>query len=139
MLYYLLCDGSPTVTGLMACLVHDTSEQVGGDMPSPGKVFLGINVQLNDMETMLLRDNQLEFILTKKEKFHLKMADYLQGMLECVNERALGNRHAELPYGRWVGLLRAMCKEYTSHDRIPANVQEIYDAVQKLWEEAIGN
>lgn len=118
----------PALNLIMAALVHDTAEQVVGDVPSPTKKMLGSDVMFLRTEVKLLQDNCAEFLLTREEEHVLSIADKLAGMLECVQERALGNRNVELSFGRWAA--------YINNMTLTVNELAVYAVVQRLWKEA---
>lgn len=128
-LCYLLTE-FPTMQLIMAALVHDTAEQVGGDVPSPTKRLLGFdNEMYTELETMLLKDNGMHFVLSAEEQQVLSVADKFAGMLECVHERNLGNKNAELPYARW--------HSYLTVQALTAREVEVMAMIGRLWQEAL--
>jgi 5'-deoxynucleotidase YfbR-like HD superfamily hydrolase len=102
-LCYLLAD-VPSLNLVMAALVHDTAEQVEGDIPMPTKMRLGLQGTVSKFEADMLCDNHMYFdrALTSAERRTLALANKLAGMLECVHERSLGNRYVELAFKHWL-------------------------------------
>jgi 5'-deoxynucleotidase YfbR-like HD superfamily hydrolase len=130
---YLL-DPNAKVQLIMASLAHDMAEQVWGDIPSPAKRLNGVNETLEKHEESLLVDNHAYFPLTESEERILKLADCAAGMLECVQERALGNRFVEAAFEKFVGY-------YEKVPAIPINDAvrwKLCNAIIKLWEQANG-
>lgn len=103
-LAYLLSDMEPSVNLLMACLSHDLSEQITGDVSSPTKRrFPELAAMIQTMETEELENHELNFeaFLTDEEKKILKLADCLDGMLYCIGEMELGNKSIFEVYNRY--------------------------------------
>ncbi len=92
MLCWLLTEGKASAELLMAALTHDLSETNTGDIPSPTKRALGMS-ELDDENT--LRRHGLYTSLTESEARTLSLADKMEGLLFCLEEIHMGNRHVE--------------------------------------------
>lgn len=80
---------------LVNALAHDLAEQVVGDIPAPTKHHLNEEARrsLEDLEeTVLFQSNIILPDLTEEERVVLKIADCLDLMMYCVEERNAGNR-----------------------------------------------
>lgn len=129
---YLLSP-SPSVQLLMAALAHDMAEQVWGDIPSPAKRLNGQREAINQAERGTLIDNLAYFPLNQEETKLLKLADCAAGMLECVEERALGSKFVIPVFKRLAGY-------YDEVDWSSAiKAAELQAAIHKLWEQANGS
>jgi 5'-deoxynucleotidase YfbR-like HD superfamily hydrolase len=99
---YLLSDSKPSLNLVLAALAHDLAEHKVGDVPFPTKHAIpGLNDQLNLLENSYLANAGLDFPLTDDEKRILSLADRLEGMCYCAQERALGNKGAEEWYDNY--------------------------------------
>lgn len=133
-LCYLLMEGKPTVSLLMAALSHDAAEQLWGDIPSPAKKYLGLRETLTSLERTTLALNNMEFELTPHEAHILKIADNMDGLLSSIRERRLGNRNAEPCYERF--------HEYTlkllPEPPLEAMAWNVLREIEVLWEDCLG-
>ncbi len=84
---------------LLHALVHDLAEQVTGDIPAPAKRLLRTE-ELGRLEAKVTNSLLSTKLLPYQEKI-LKYADYLEGMLYCVEQRALGNRTMEQVFSNY--------------------------------------
>jgi 5'-deoxynucleotidase YfbR-like HD superfamily hydrolase len=106
---YLLSNDKPSLNLILAALAHDLAEHRVGDVPFPTKhAISGLNDQLNLLETSYLAAAGLAFPLTDDEKRTLSLADRLEGMCYCAQERALGNKNAAEWYVRYRASLPPM-------------------------------
>lgn len=131
--WLLTGSGQLTVHLLMAALNHDLAEQVYGDIPAPTKRLLGYDKQMETkLEEDFLDKNDLGWTLDEGDKRILKIADKLAGMIECCQERALGNRFAEAPFRRF--------SEYADEliDITSYNEVETKEAIERMWRDATG-
>ncbi len=97
----LLSYDMPSSRLLLAALQHDISEFITGDLPAPTKRSLGISNQFREYETDVLLKyghEDWEASLTEDETRLLKLADRMAGMVHCLHERKLGNRHVNEAY-----------------------------------------
>lgn len=117
-------DASATL--LRAALKHDQTEHIVGDMPAPTKRGLPNYVDADGIqETLSFRevfgdyeeqkaaehDVSLEDAdLNDAERWVLKLADSLDGMRFCIQERRMGNRHPKLveAYGNFVSYVQKL-------------------------------
>jgi 5'-deoxynucleotidase YfbR-like HD superfamily hydrolase len=126
---YLL--GSLELNLIMAALSHDLAEQIWGDLPSPTKRTINYE---DSLERGTLADNHAEFVLAPSQHFILNTADKMAGMLECIQERALGNTHAELCYKRFLRYLMAD-GTYRSPE-LQNSISQLIQSLEKLWQQA---
>lgn len=101
---------------ILAALMHDMGEYKTGDIPSPVKLRLPPEVAAT-MESMEVEATKelhpgAWWGLTPVEERILAIADRLDGLMKCVDELKMGNRHI-IPIGnRYVGYLM----RYTDDD-----------------------
>lgn len=127
-LVWVLTDGQARSRLLMACLAHDLAEQEVGDVPAPAKRALGIGVDINELEERILATNGLNYTLTTEEQRTLKLADCLDGMLYCTQERKQGNKFVDDVFDRYRSYVESM---------VPQGVErEVFNAVITMNEEA---
>lgn len=100
---------------LRAALKHDIAEHVVGDMPAPTKRalpnYMGVRTPTGHISERSFREafgeheakvaeahgvNLEEDALSDAEKWLLKLADALDGMRFCIQERRMGNWHPKL-------------------------------------------
>lgn len=125
---WLLTGGQCRAKLLMAGASHDLAEQTVGDVPSPAKRALGIGHDLDELETRILADHGVAFTLTPEEARTLKLADCLDGLLYCAQERKQGNR--------WVDEIADKYAEYLTEMNPQGVEREAFDAVKTILEEA---
>ena len=129
----LLTQGAASRNLLLAALTHDLAEQIYGDTPAPAKRALQGVAEvdtLNEAEKKFLSRLGLAFHLTDEEKIVLKIADYMEGMLHCIHERAMGNATAANIFHRFFSYVR----NYT----LLPHQEEILGTLQYIWEEVNG-
>lgn len=99
----MLTDGEASKQLIMAALTHDLAEHIVGDVPSPAKRAMGCRDAFNAYEDSILTENKVIHYmkLTDVEKTILKAADCFDGLMFCLNERRMGNKHVEIVYGRY--------------------------------------
>lgn len=127
-LVWILTGGKARSRLLMGALAHDLAEQTVGDVPAPAKRALGIGIELNELEDRILLDAGFSFSLTPEEQRTLKIADNLDGMMFCVQERRMGNRHLDIVFDRYA--------EYTESMKPEGVEADLLRAVHTLMEEA---
>lgn len=125
-LCWIICDGNPTASMLMAAMAHDLPEQKFGDIPSPTKRILGDI--LDDAEQQLMERHNLIFEITKDEERVLKTADILDGLLTCLRERQLGNKAVDPMY-------RNYCSYFQGMDRVSPVAFEIFEYITEKYNE----
>jgi 5'-deoxynucleotidase YfbR-like HD superfamily hydrolase len=95
LVYILFPDCSRNL--LINALYHDVAECVTGDIPSPIKRKLGLN--LNAVEDEIVQEHGLHIPeISDKERRDLKCADILVGMLECLHESRMGNTMVKVAF-----------------------------------------
>lgn len=135
---YLLAS-SPSVQLLMAALAHDMAEQVWGDIPAPAKRLHGQRETINAAEKQTLLENLACFPLTSEEDVRvLKLADCAAGMLECVEERALGNKFVIQVFEKFAGYYEELGYKPRTTEALPDVAERIYVVLHQLWEQANG-
>lgn len=92
----IMTDRQVTAKLLMAAMAHDQGEYVTGDIPSPVKhgVSQELRAEINAIEDRAMHDihgKEWE-ALSDWEYLLLKTADNLDGLLKCIDEKALGNQ-----------------------------------------------
>jgi 5'-deoxynucleotidase YfbR-like HD superfamily hydrolase len=76
---------------ILSALYHDVAEVILGDIPATAKWgYPELRKAFEKAETQVMKSLELDFVLTKKEKDRLKMADMLELVMYC-------NRHSSLP------------------------------------------
>jgi 5'-deoxynucleotidase YfbR-like HD superfamily hydrolase len=121
---------------LMHALTHDLAEQSVSDVSAPLKWAIPeFGEQLDKLEKGVLDRFELSFVPTrKKAQDVVKLADALEGLLYCANERALGNRKVEVVADRWVVHVLKMAESgsFSDHQKdVIYNVVEIWRGVQR--------
>lgn len=113
---------------------HDLPERHTGDIPSPFKRALpGFRDAMEAEERRILAEYGIkQWDLSPKEATYLKLADSLDGMWHCLEERMLGNTTLDrvfntfrtyvrelvtpLEAGRFHLVLNHICKEWRHHN-----------------------
>jgi 5'-deoxynucleotidase YfbR-like HD superfamily hydrolase len=126
--------GRQRVTGLLleAALCHDLAEHFLGDIPSPAKGAMD-RPKLNAMEDDLLAKVGLSFELTHKQQAVLKLADILDGMWFCAEERCRGNRMLDEVFDvyktYYIAKAEVFMLEWGNDDGCVTRADELYQAV----------
>ena len=95
MLCNLLTNGKASKELLWAALIHDMAECETGDIPAPSKRIFGLREQMSQHELGILVRIGFDMPpLNAQEKYVLKVADCLDGVLFCTRELRMGNRNA---------------------------------------------
>lgn len=113
---------------MKAGLVHDTAEHLSGDMMSPAKRAMGIREIMHDYEMAALDEVHLNFEvnLRTSEVRLLKLADYFDGCLHCIEEASLGNRRIHVAYDNF--------RTYLDELKPSGPVElEILAYIEELW------
>lgn len=80
---------------IMACLTHDMGEVILGDIPAPTKRALSSSakMEIDRVEESALSSMGFHFVsaLTEEEAKLMKVADCLDGLSFCIEERRRGN------------------------------------------------
>jgi len=94
---------------LLAALLHDLSEHLTGDIPSPAKRIYGIGEHVTSLELSMLAAAGLTMPkLTPAELRVVKLADLAQGALFCVREFSLGNTNILKVLDRYLSYAESM-------------------------------
>lgn len=104
-LLVIMLDGGVSNNLLINALYHDGGEYVSGDIPSPVKRQVpGMKEAINKIEA-IGTDSTIGYLppITVWEHMMLKVADNLDGMLKCIEERAMGNYTIAEEYADRVG------------------------------------
>ena len=81
---------------ILSALYHDVAEVILGDVPATAKwAYPDLRKAFEKAEDEIMKNLELNFVLTKKEKDRLKMADMLELVMYC-------NRHSSLPQMRTI-------------------------------------
>jgi 5'-deoxynucleotidase YfbR-like HD superfamily hydrolase len=139
----LLCDvlteGKASADLLRAALVHDLAEHRLGDMPAPAKRELGIRGVFQKSEDDLLHEHDLFVGLTDEDEHVLKIADAMDGMLNCIQERRLGNTIISYIYNNFDSYVYMLV--YGSVDKPVHPIrrhEQVFSEIRNLWSEANG-
>lgn len=128
MIAALLSNGEPSAALLIAALTHDLPELVSGDVPATTKrVMRSGSFDLDAYETSINKHYGFPGELTDKELRTLKLADGLDGMLQCTREVAVGNRTVVWVYEKWLSWLQADFGELTAAE------QAMLSAIEIIW------
>lgn len=109
MLVYLLTGGQCRAQVLWYALVHDLPEAVTGDIPAPAKwASVLLRDSLDELESRVAQAWQLNGLgLTQEEYEVVGLADAIDGMLTCIQERRRGNHEVARPFFQWRDHLEA--------------------------------
>lgn len=125
MLCFLLTQGNPSKQLLMAALTHDIAEQWTGDIPAPAKRALGIRAEFGRIEDEVLGKLALSFPTDANDTIVLKLADAMDGMLFCINERRLGNTHVEAAFDNF--------SSYVKEQSLDEEQRDIFETIHHMW------
>ncbi len=130
----LLTDGRASKQLIMAALTHDLAEHIVGDVPSPAKRAMGCRDAFNAYEDKILTDAKLSHYmgLLPDEHSLLKAADCFDGLMFCLNERRMGNKHVEIVYGRYYSYIMEV-KDKTHH--FVHAIEDYLTLIDKEWKE----
>jgi 5'-deoxynucleotidase len=99
----IMTEGQLSATLLKAALAHDSGEYISGDVPSPVKRRVpGMREAVNLIENGAAGAIYYDAAggpPTEWEHTLLKVADNLDGLLKCAEERAMGNYTISESYG----------------------------------------
>jgi 5'-deoxynucleotidase YfbR-like HD superfamily hydrolase len=130
----LITDKRASKQLIMAALTHDLAEHIVGDVPSPAKRAMGCRDAFNAYEDTILTDNKVVHYmnLPELEKAVLKAADCFDGLMFCLNERRMGNKHVEIVYGRYYSYILEVKNKtcYYSHA-----IDDYLDLINNEWKE----
>lgn len=98
---------------LQAALFHDLAEKLSGDLPAP------VKWDYPDMAKFLDRLSEdveaalgINVFLSPREKVILKIADYLDAMFYCYEQRKRGNRYADPIFQRLCWFFQSIQWDY---------------------------
>lgn len=100
-LCWVLTEGSPSAQLLMAALAHDLAEWKTGDLAAPTKRALGLREVFAAYEDSFMVPLGLSFKLGSDEERILKLADAMDGMAYCIEEKMLGNTGLEVVFNNF--------------------------------------
>lgn len=122
---------------LLAALTDDLAEWITGDPPSPftramEKRLPGFRDTRKEVENEVLASVALDWakFLTDEEKRMLKFADYVDGAMYCIRERAMGNKLISPAFGTFMSYL----PQY--HDRDNIAEADTIDDLRSSWTKA---
>lgn len=82
---------------ILAALFHDMGEYMMGDIPAPTKRLFPENVreaiEASEMEAICRIQYDVDFTISMEERAILKIADRMDGLMKCIDELRMGNRH----------------------------------------------
>lgn len=119
---------------VVACVRHDSPEWASklGDVPSPTKRRVpGLKEAADAEEARVWAEAGLPDpceALTPEEYRILKLADYLDGMMYCIQERQMGNQFMDEPFGNFVSYIIKMLE-----DQPFGPEHELYNALADKW------
>lgn len=94
---------------LKAALLHDVAEHKVGDVPAPTKRDMGIRDAFTTHEAKVMAEAGIEFpALTSEEDWVLELADGLDGMRYCLQERSMGNLGIEEIFHAYTGYVASL-------------------------------
>jgi 5'-deoxynucleotidase YfbR-like HD superfamily hydrolase len=109
---------------LLAALTHDTGEFLSGDCPFNVKAASPVvKAVFDEMESNWRSEMGVnwEHILTSEEKVILKMADYIEGLMFCIQQMKQGNRSANRPYRYWESALGKLVEAHSTENWFSLN------------------
>ena len=108
-LVLVFTDGKASANLLTAALYHDVPEAVFGDIPAPAKWWMEAEVKagLERAECRFMHSKGLHPELSEDEAEYLYVADKMEFMFFCLEQRGLGNTHVDHAFWKVVGALEA--------------------------------
>ena len=117
---------------LVHCLIHDAAEIETGDIPSPAKrKHRELAIAASAVEQEFLTAHGVGE-LDLEEYRVLKIADWLETMLFCIEELRLGNRGMEEIYNNCEAKVRGACG-VNNRGHISINGSEFRKKLNDLW------
>lgn len=139
-LHVLYGQEQPGISGylLMAALCDDLAEWVTGDPPSPFTKAMevrmpGFRDQRKEVENRVLASVSLNWdrFLSEEEKRKIKFADYVDGAMYCIRERAMGNQLIGPAFSTFMSYLPKLVSKNSDYDRISEN--DIINSLHDNW------
>lgn len=126
-------DGEASVHLLKAALYHDIPECVLGDIPAPAKWYNTEETQkaLDLTEKHFVHDQELFVPLRERELELLYIADKMELMFFCKEQRDMGNTHVDHMFNKLVGRL----EELGSIEMAPEPCQELFSYLVENYPE----
>jgi len=107
-------------------LMHDISEQVTGDIPSPAKKRGYVTVNSLSYLSYLLPT------IDERDRRRMKLVDVLDGMLFCIEERLLGNLNVVEVFNTYKTYAEDLIKDGSSSEKA------VWKTVLWKWEASNG-
>lgn len=129
-LCWLLTEGKCSANLLYYALNHDVAELVVGDVPAPTKRSApGLKEAMDRLEDQVLTENGITLPdLTPDEFNTFKLADYMDGMMNCIFEKNLGNRGVIAAFNTYANYIRGHLQAF-EHEGV---AREVYEAIINL-------
>jgi len=132
---------------VVAAVRHDSPEWVTGDPPSTAKRRVpGLKEALDDYERDVCRAVGLSMPtadLIGEEKRQLKIADYLDGMMYCIQERRMGNTYIDPVFRVFHEYVQPFLWSFDPVNGDPRpdypTANELFCELQKQWEDITGD
>lgn len=128
----LMNDVMPRAELLAAALMHDIPEGEMGDIPSPAKKAMPeeARIALAHTEQQMLKDAELFYWLTQDEVRQMKLADCLDGLMFCIEERRRGNTELKVCGDRYLSYICELPRSVNLRE------QELRNILARWWKEA---
>lgn len=120
---YLMPEASPNA--ILACMTRDCAELVTGDIPfivkKQNTALKGI---LKTLEQSFEKDNGLLLEITENERYAIKIADMVEGLLYCTDRwENFREKEADITCNRWFNEIRSYLDDPKAHG---FNVSEVF-------------
>lgn len=115
-----------TMNAVKGMLLHDLAEWFTGDLPAPVKLAKPmVGMLISTLEAEVEHEYGLSplapgELYSPEELWWLKWCDWLEGVLYCLREHAMGNRLVDKPFWSWIELLQ------THADKYPTQCQKVW-------------
>lgn len=121
-MWIMLLHPEPGKNLIMAALVHDLPEHITGDLPRWAKENLKLNIALQEMESKIYAQYDLNCDIDENERKWLKAVDLFDAWMFIRQNILAGNRLALDAYHRSTAAMDAM--------DLPSELAEVYDAIK---------